>query len=294
MSIEAINWALKHARIPEDRRDSSSLAVVLIGLANHADPEGRNAFPSLATLASYTRLTERSVRYALRNLEQLGLIQSADPRIVAAHVQRADRRPNGYDLVMATVVNDGRAGQGQGQPSAGQREGQSATARAANHNATGGNACPRTIHKPSRNRPARRGPRLPEPAYLPPPCGRCDARPGDPASTRSTTDADGNVRRCPNCHPAEVEDAPGERPCSAELATHHAEPPVHVSPAALDAHPPLRTPASSGGTHDGPRRSRARTDASTANPPRPHRGERVLGADPRSNSANRTRAKSSA
>ncbi|OAP24178.1 MULTISPECIES: helix-turn-helix domain-containing protein [Amycolatopsis] len=290
MSIEAINWALKHARIPEDRRDSSSLAVVLIGLANHADPEGRNAFPSLATLASYTRLTERSVRYALRNLEQLGLIQSADPRIVAAHVQRADRRPNGYDLVMAS---DGPAGRGQRLPSAGQHEGQNTTPRAANNHETGGNPCPRTIHKPSINHPSRRSPRLPEPIYLPPPCGRCDARPGDPASTRSTTDEDGNVRRCPNCHPAEVEDAPGQPRHPPELAA-RSEPPVHVSPAALDDRPPLRTPASSGGTHDGPRRSRARTDASTANPPRPHRGERVLGADPRSNSANRTRAKSSA
>ncbi|MGW4395144.1 helix-turn-helix domain-containing protein [Amycolatopsis nivea] len=102
MSIEAINWALKHARIPVDRRDSSSLAVVLIGLANHADPDGRNAFPSLTTLAGYTRLSERSVRYALRGLEKLGLIVPADPRIVAAHVQRADRRPNGYDLRMTT------------------------------------------------------------------------------------------------------------------------------------------------------------------------------------------------
>jgi hypothetical protein len=41
MSIEAIDWALNHAPIPIDRKDSSSLAVVLIGLANHADSLGR-------------------------------------------------------------------------------------------------------------------------------------------------------------------------------------------------------------------------------------------------------------
>ncbi|MCE7008553.1 helix-turn-helix domain-containing protein [Kibdelosporangium philippinense] len=84
MSIEAIHWALNAAPIPRDRRDSSSLAIVLVGLANHADPDGRNAFPSLARLARYTRLSERSVRYALRTLEELDLIHPSDPEIVAA------------------------------------------------------------------------------------------------------------------------------------------------------------------------------------------------------------------
>jgi hypothetical protein len=56
VSIEANNWALTTAAIPSGRLDASSLAVVLVGLANHADPDGRNAFPSLATLVRYTRL----------------------------------------------------------------------------------------------------------------------------------------------------------------------------------------------------------------------------------------------
>jgi hypothetical protein len=55
MSIEAINWALNKAPIPTDRKDASSLASVLIGLANHADPDGRNAFPSVDRLTRYTR-----------------------------------------------------------------------------------------------------------------------------------------------------------------------------------------------------------------------------------------------
>ncbi|WP_329055360.1 helix-turn-helix domain-containing protein [Amycolatopsis sp. NBC_01488] len=79
MSIEVINWALTRAPIPRDRRDASSLAVVLVGLANHADPDGRNAFPSLARLSRYTRLSERSVRYALRALEELDLAGLGQP-----------------------------------------------------------------------------------------------------------------------------------------------------------------------------------------------------------------------
>jgi hypothetical protein len=48
MSIEAVSWALNDAPdfAEEDPRQRPHLAIVLIGLANHAaDPQGRNAFP---------------------------------------------------------------------------------------------------------------------------------------------------------------------------------------------------------------------------------------------------------
>ena len=100
VSIEAINWALTLAPIPCGRRDASSLAIVLIGLANHAGPDGTNAFPSIGTLSQYCRLSERSVQYALRGLEELGLICPSDPDIVAAYIKRADRRPKGWNLAI--------------------------------------------------------------------------------------------------------------------------------------------------------------------------------------------------
>jgi pyocin large subunit-like protein len=83
VSIEAIWWVLNVAPIPRQRRDASSLAMVLVGLANHADPDGSNAFPSVNTLTTYTRLTRRSVQNALQALEELGLdrvIRSGDRR----------------------------------------------------------------------------------------------------------------------------------------------------------------------------------------------------------------------
>ncbi len=80
--------------------------MVLVGLANHADPDGRNAFPSNATLTRYTRLSERSVRGILRELQILELIQPSDPYIVAAYISRADRRPNGYDLNLSLTSVD--------------------------------------------------------------------------------------------------------------------------------------------------------------------------------------------
>jgi hypothetical protein len=84
VSIEAIYWALNHAPIPTDRKDASSLAIVLIGLANHAGPDGRNAFPSAAMLTRYTRLSESTVPRSLDGLEELGLTVPSDPAIVAA------------------------------------------------------------------------------------------------------------------------------------------------------------------------------------------------------------------
>jgi hypothetical protein len=102
MSIEAIHWALNTAPIPPDRRDASSLAMVLVGLANHAGPDGGNAFPSITTLTRYSRLARRSVQHALQTLKELNLIRPSDPEIVAAYVKRADRRPNGWDLLIHT------------------------------------------------------------------------------------------------------------------------------------------------------------------------------------------------
>jgi hypothetical protein len=105
MSIEALSWALNLAPIPTDTNGARSAActAVLVGLANHADPKGRHAFPSVETLMRYTSLSERTIRTSLARLLEAGVIQFGDEDIVAAHVKRADRRPNGYDLNLHLV-----------------------------------------------------------------------------------------------------------------------------------------------------------------------------------------------
>lgn len=76
---------------------------VLLVLANYADHEGRCAFPSAATLARNTGLTERGVRMKLAELQKLGAIRLGNQAIVAAHIDRADRRPVVYDLCITGV-----------------------------------------------------------------------------------------------------------------------------------------------------------------------------------------------
>ena len=105
VSVEAMSWALNLARVPVDRggQPSSACKFVLVGLANHAGPDGTGAFPSLATLVRYTGLSERTVRSCLDRLESGGIIRPCDPEIVAARIKRADRRPKGWDLDLGLI-----------------------------------------------------------------------------------------------------------------------------------------------------------------------------------------------
>lgn len=98
MSVEAIAWVLNHAPV-----ESPVSKLVLVALANHAHPDGSASFPSVSTICRYTCLSERSVRQHLDSLEKLGVIRRCDQRIVAAYIQRSDRRPIGYDIVMDGV-----------------------------------------------------------------------------------------------------------------------------------------------------------------------------------------------
>jgi len=108
VSVEAISWALNLAPTPADRggQSSSACKFVLVGLANHAGPDGTGAFPSVATLVRYTGLSERTVRTCLDRLAAERVVRPCDPDIVAARIKRADRRPKGWDLDMSLIRGD--------------------------------------------------------------------------------------------------------------------------------------------------------------------------------------------
>ena len=67
VSVEAISRALNLAPVPADSggQPSSACKFVLVGLANHAGPDGTGAFPSVATLVRYTGRSERTIRTSL-------------------------------------------------------------------------------------------------------------------------------------------------------------------------------------------------------------------------------------
>lgn len=96
VSKEAIRWALRDAPgVPPQ------CVSVLVGLAEHADKHGRGSFPSAATLAVYTRKSERQVRYDLLLLAGEKLIRAGDQTL--ARKLPHNRRPVVYDLAMERV-----------------------------------------------------------------------------------------------------------------------------------------------------------------------------------------------
>lgn len=97
MSIEAMVWVLRHSPL------SGSDKVILLGIANHADDEGGNAWPSVRTLSRYANMSERSVQRALKRMADEGHIVVRRQRGGTADTS-ADRRPNLYQVVMSGVT----------------------------------------------------------------------------------------------------------------------------------------------------------------------------------------------
>lgn len=107
MSVQAMAWALQQRRVSK-----ATHRHVLLCLANYAGEDGAAAWPSQARLARDTGLTERGVRKALSEMEECGAIRRGNQAIAAAHIQRADRRPIVYDLVMDDRAEHGSARDG--------------------------------------------------------------------------------------------------------------------------------------------------------------------------------------
>lgn len=69
MSIRVLAWVLRNSEATLGAR------LVLIVLAEHAHNDGREAYPSVPTIAEEARLSRRSAQVALRHLEAAGHIE---------------------------------------------------------------------------------------------------------------------------------------------------------------------------------------------------------------------------
>lgn len=94
MSVATMLWAL----LPHDDLGPAEQLTLVI-LADHANPDGCNAFPKVSTLAARRGLSARTVRRHLATLRELGFIRLGDQRWTA-HL-RADERPTVWDLDVA-------------------------------------------------------------------------------------------------------------------------------------------------------------------------------------------------
>ncbi|HDS1550643.1 TPA: helix-turn-helix domain-containing protein [Stenotrophomonas maltophilia] len=96
MSVQAMAWAMDQKRIADP-----AARHVLLCLANYADKDGRGAFPSADSLSQDTGLSVRTVRLKLVQLVEAGLTVKGNQALAAVYINRADRRPVVYDLVMS-------------------------------------------------------------------------------------------------------------------------------------------------------------------------------------------------
>ena len=80
MSLEAMTWALQKAPIPHSTTHIRD-RLVLVYLADRHNVDSGVCWPSLGRIAKDMGITKPTVRSALRTLEELGLIQRADPEL---------------------------------------------------------------------------------------------------------------------------------------------------------------------------------------------------------------------
>lgn len=91
MSVKAMQWVWEHSR------SGGNLRLVLLAIADSADHDGDNAWPSVATIAAKCSLSERTVQRAIQVLEEMGELVVAR-QAGGSSATRADRRPNRYRL----------------------------------------------------------------------------------------------------------------------------------------------------------------------------------------------------
>jgi hypothetical protein len=135
MSVQAMSWVFDHSEA------TGSCRLVLLSIANHASPDGTNAWPSVATIAAEARVSRSTAFRAIGELEEDGSILVEHGR-GGPEVVRADRKPNRYTVVMSS------SGSQSDTPSDGVR---SARPRGPIHAATGSEDRTRTVLEPSMN-----------------------------------------------------------------------------------------------------------------------------------------------
>ncbi|MFD9411573.1 helix-turn-helix domain-containing protein [Streptomyces sp. NPDC059989] len=114
MALEPILWALHDSPV-----SSTTDRMLLAGLAEKADPDGTNAFPSRRTLARIALCDVKTVQRRLASLAERGVIMLGDQ--AAARYIPAHARPKVYDLQIPAAwygperlarVNEDRAHRG--------------------------------------------------------------------------------------------------------------------------------------------------------------------------------------
>ena len=98
MSNIALSWAFRcHV-------GNASAKAVLVYLADRADDDGTAAYPKIATIVAVTELSERTVRTALKTLQERGFIRRGDQRYARLGKGGRNRLPQYCQIVWDLAV----------------------------------------------------------------------------------------------------------------------------------------------------------------------------------------------
>ncbi|WP_141983511.1 helix-turn-helix domain-containing protein [Saccharothrix saharensis] len=162
MSIRIMTWVWEHAEA------AGTDLLLMLAIADSADDQGRNAWPSITDLSRKTRLDERTVQRRLKRLHDQGRI---------AIEIGGGRRRNRYSILMTPPPTPPRLAPPQDQSAAPVDR--------------------RTTAVPSRRGRARESDRRSDRVDWPQWCGRCD---GPAPQERYVDDGTGLLVPCPRCH----------------------------------------------------------------------------------------------
>lgn len=105
MSWQAQTWAIEKGKAYELEPSHRWMLTIL---ANYADPEGNDIFPSIATLMTDTGFGENTIRRHIKHLIACGLMDYGNQ--AAALKYRAGNRPKVYKLLMTPPIDPRHAG----------------------------------------------------------------------------------------------------------------------------------------------------------------------------------------
>lgn len=93
MSIKVMNAVWANAEC------SGSELLILLALADFADDNGENIYPSMQTLARKSRMSDKQARRVVQNLVKLKLIEIVE----AGGWQRGRNRANSYRILLENI-----------------------------------------------------------------------------------------------------------------------------------------------------------------------------------------------
>jgi hypothetical protein len=107
MSHQASTAVLKHSQT------KGSARLLLLAMANYAGPDGSGIYPTLKTLCGDTKLSERAVRYLLRQIEESGELRRDTEGGGKGNANRWTIMLVGADVTAAPTSEDVPRGQDQ-------------------------------------------------------------------------------------------------------------------------------------------------------------------------------------